>query len=215
MKKYARWSAKEDQYLRDNYEFKSRRELAKDLNRTAYAVKSRLDKLNVRKSPEAISSVCKRPNTGQIKKGNTPVNYKPVGSILLVKDKEGRSYYKIKVHDKRNVPSIQNYRFLHRYVYESTHGQIPKGKIVVFKDGNTLNCHPDNLELISRVENMKRNSATLNLSDGMIVHWLSNKGKNPVLAQALKNRPEIIKAKRAQLKLKRQINELERKTEQR
>ena len=37
-------------------------------------------------------------------------------------------------------------------------GKIPKGMIVVFKDGNTMNCVIENLELISFSENMRINS---------------------------------------------------------
>lgn len=39
---------------------------------------------------------------------------------------------------------------LHRAVYETFHGQIPKGMHVHHKDENKLNNHPSNLELMER-----------------------------------------------------------------
>jgi hypothetical protein len=45
-----------------------------------------------------------------------------------------------------------------RAIYEANFGPIPKGFVIVHKDGNKDNDHPLNLEAISRAENMKRNS---------------------------------------------------------
>ena len=38
------------------------------------------------------------------------------------------------------------------------HGEIPKGLIIVFKDNNPMNCTIENLEAITRIENMRRNT---------------------------------------------------------
>lgn len=51
-----------------------------------------------------------------------------------------------------------NFEFLHRKNWEDVYGPIPEGYIVVFRDGDRLNCESENLELITRKENMKRNS---------------------------------------------------------
>jgi hypothetical protein len=47
---------------------------------------------------------------------------------------------------------------LHRHIWETEKGKIPKGYNVVFKDGDTLNCVIDNLECISNEDNIIRNS---------------------------------------------------------
>lgn len=88
------------------------------------------------------------------KKGHTPPNTKPVGSIRIYKDKIGKYYKLIKVVNKRKWQPLQ------RIVWEEANGPIPKGMLVVFKDGDTLNCELSNLELISKEENMSRNSIT-------------------------------------------------------
>ena len=45
-----------------------------------------------------------------------------------------------------------------RKVYEENFGKIPKGFVVIHKDGDKDNDSPDNLEAISRGELMKRNN---------------------------------------------------------
>ncbi len=45
-----------------------------------------------------------------------------------------------------------------RVSYEETFGPIPKGYVIVHKDGDRYNDDPNNLEAISRAENLKRNN---------------------------------------------------------
>ena len=85
------------------------------------------------------------------KKGNRPHNWKPDGTIEPRYDKSGKTYLYIKIKDSHWV-------LYHRYVWEKEVGEIPKGLIVSFKDKNFQNCDINNLELISRVDNMNRNT---------------------------------------------------------
>lgn len=45
-----------------------------------------------------------------------------------------------------------HHRYVHRLVYEDSHGSIPEGYIVHHKDGNPLNYSPDNLEAMTYAE---------------------------------------------------------------
>lgn len=54
-----------------------------------------------------------------------------------------------KAYDRRRRPVV---------VYEQTYGPVPPGFVVVHKDGDRYNDNPENLEAISRAENMRRNS---------------------------------------------------------
>ena len=50
---------------------------------------------------------------------------------------------------------------LHRYVYEHEVGEIPKGYDIHHKDHNKNNNEPENLELLTRKEHLKRHAAEM------------------------------------------------------
>lgn len=85
------------------------------------------------------------------KKGNKPHNTKPVNTINVRLDSDGRPYQYIKIKDS-------HWELLQRYVWTQAHGEIPTGSVVIFLDGNYLNCDISNLQVISRKENMARNT---------------------------------------------------------
>jgi hypothetical protein len=84
------------------------------------------------------------------KKGSRPANWKEPGTIEIRKDTNDNYYQYIKISDS-------NWKFLHRHIWEQTNGEIMKGHIIVFRDKNPMNCKIENLEMITRVENLKRN----------------------------------------------------------
>ena len=88
----------------------------------------------------------------RFKRGQMPHNWKPVGHERINVD----GYREVKIAEPKLFAQ------LHRLVWLSNFGRVPRGKIIVFKDRNKLNCDPSNLEAISRVENMRRNSYHLN-----------------------------------------------------
>ena len=81
------------------------------------------------------------------KKGNEPHNIRYDGHERISKD----GYVEIRVNKGKYV-------LKHRFVWEQSNGKVPKNYIIVFKDKNQQNITLENLELISRVENMKRNT---------------------------------------------------------
>jgi hypothetical protein len=85
------------------------------------------------------------------KKGNKPANTKPVGTINVRADSSGRLYQYIKIKDS-------HWELLQRHVWTKANGEIPRGSVVIFLDGNYLNCDISNLQVISRRENMARNT---------------------------------------------------------
>jgi hypothetical protein len=85
------------------------------------------------------------------KKGNKPYNTKPNGTINVRADSSGRLYQYIKIKDS-------HWELLQRYVWTQANGEIPRGFVVIFLDGNYLNCELSNLQVISRKENMARNT---------------------------------------------------------
>lgn len=94
-----------------------------------------------------------RANRTNFKKGHIPHNSNPQGNGAIVsrKDSSGKYYKFIRV--KKGV-----WELYHRYLWEQKNGKIPEKHLVVFKDGNTENVTIENLELISMIANMYRNS---------------------------------------------------------
>ena len=98
-------------------------------------------------SAEAIERV----KQTQFQKGNKPANWRPLGSERITRD----GYIEVKVRDKQGN---RNWELKHRWIYIQNFGLIPKNHVVVFKNGNITNFELNNLELISKEENMKRNT---------------------------------------------------------
>lgn len=96
-------------------------------------------------SPEQIEKTKKT----RFKPGQTPHNTNYDGHISIRKCK-GFPYAWIRVEKGKYV-------LLHRYVYINAYGNIPAGCNVQFKDGNTLNCNPENLYLINRSKQVRIN----------------------------------------------------------
>jgi hypothetical protein len=91
----------------------------------------------------------------RFKKGNVPLTTLYNGIITKRKDtlKTGEIiYYKwIRI-------SKANWKMLHVYNWEKVYGPLPEGYILVFKDGDKMNCDVNNVEKITLQENMRRNS---------------------------------------------------------
>lgn len=151
-------------------------------------------------SPEAIE----RTKATRFKKGNIPHNcYHEVGKITVR-------------HDHHNRENSRPYKYiclevglwkpLHVHNWEHANGPVPEGHCLWFKDENTMNCEVENLELITRKENIMRNQ----LADKTVATRLSMKrgGKglvDTILRDELLKHPEIIDLKRKQLLLQREI----------
>ena len=162
------WTKDEVARLRELYPNKGNKELAKMFRRSEVAIFGKAGELGLRKSEKYLKSIRWQnghvphnkgkqfPPTGrmketQFKKGHVPHCWKQIGTERIAKD----GYIERKVSDTRTrkdwVP-VQN------IVWIQAHREIPKGHIVVFKNRNKTDFRLENLELISRQENMLRNS---------------------------------------------------------
>lgn len=75
------------------------------------------------------------------KKGHIPHNARPVGHERI-DTKDGYIYVK--------VDGLRTMVLKHRHVWEQANGPVPEGHVVVFRDGNRMNCSLDNLLLVKR-----------------------------------------------------------------
>ena len=80
-----------------------------------------------------------RANKTSFKKGCRPSNYREVGSERVTKD----GYIEIKVGPKE-------WKFKHQVIWEKYNGNIPRGHVVIFGDGNKENLDINNLILVTR-----------------------------------------------------------------
>lgn len=111
------------------------------------------------KDPERVAEIKKRMAPTQFKKGEAPLNEKPVGTIVI--NDHG---YKLR---KRQMEGTlwERWEFLHRAVWIEHNGPIPDGMMVIFRDGDRLNCDITNLTLISKQENAALNKLGLRSED--------------------------------------------------
>jgi hypothetical protein len=173
-----KFTAEEDLFLRENYLTMPAKRMAAALGRAECTARQRLKVLGIT-IPAEVAEAFKRQfqikkgsvpqNKGKkqadymnaesiarakatcFKKGNLPHNTKSDMEISIRPDRRGINYKFIRVGLGEWVP-------LQRYVWESANGIIQKGMKVVFKDGNTMNCNLDNLEILSCADLMKKNS---------------------------------------------------------
>ncbi len=88
----------------------------------------------------------------RFKKGQMPHNWHPIGHEGLT----GDGYLRRKMTD--TGCTRRDYVHVHILLWTEHNGAVPKGHCVIFKDGNKANIAIENLDCISRADNMKRNS---------------------------------------------------------
>jgi len=85
----------------------------------------------------------------QFKPGHIPHNTKHDGIIVMrSKYSTGEKYLYIRLAIAKWMP-------LHRHIWTTANGPIPKGYILQFRDHNPLNCDLDNLYMISRSDHAR------------------------------------------------------------
>lgn len=172
MKKFTQ---QEDDFLRANYLAIPTKRMSTMLGRSESSARQRLHLLGLQVPPAIVDGFKKNSQfkKGQIpknkgkpmsadlynkvkatmfKKGNQPHNTAAANGVISIrKDKTGRLYKYIRV-------ALGKWELYHRFIWEQANGSIPEGMMVAFKDGDTMNCTLENLEVITMAENMARNT---------------------------------------------------------
>lgn len=110
-------------------------------------------------------------NKTLFKKGGLPPNTEFDGAIKLRNYGGKDKYYFIRLKKSKWV-------LYHRYLWEQTNGEIPKGMLIVFKDRDSTNCTIENLECISMKENLIRNRNRKKAAESMRKTWAIEKMRN-------------------------------------
>lgn len=127
---YHAYTKEEIEYLEINSRNMTRKQLTDSFNEkygTDISVKSITNKCNSLKS------------FGKEERHN-------VGDIV----KRSDGYLLIKVSNDKNIPKYKRWVLLHRFVWEENFGNIPDGKVVIFKDSDKGNCDISNLALVDK-----------------------------------------------------------------
>lgn len=208
MKKF--WTTREERWLRQMWSEHSVEYLADYFECTKNQVRSKAKRMKLPtmgdgrfvKGQTPWNKGLKGLNYGgretQFTKGHQPHNTKHNGCISIRTDNRGMKQKFIRV-------ALGKWEPLSRHVWRKHHGNIPAGYVVAFKNGNTMNCDISNLEMITRQEAIAR----IRLLDNYIISSLSmtpGRGKrDPRLKNFIKDYPELIEARRAQLMLNAKI----------
>lgn len=170
-----RWTDKERDFLKANYRKRYAEQMAKVLKRSVSSVRNQISQMGLEK-PKEFWQECgrrlvKSGKANRFKRGLVPWNlgksYNPGGrsvetrfkkgrivpakEFYLYPDKNGKMYKHVRVSAGKRRP-------LHQVNFERTSGKIPPGYILRFVDGDTMNCDPSNLTLITKEQNMRLNA---------------------------------------------------------
>ena len=180
-----RWTSQEIEVLRAEYPDRKTVLVAKKLGRSERSVFAKAAALGLQKTEEYLASpdACRlrrgqgrgiqhrfpkghtpwnagrkgwsaggKSRETRFKKGEKPWTWKPIGSERVTKD----GTLQRKVSDTGYPP--RDWVAVHALLWREANGEIPEGHIVVFRNGDKSDIRMDNLELITRAENMRRNS---------------------------------------------------------
>lgn len=180
------WSPASIARLRELYPDTPAKKIAGLLKRSKCSICAKAAALGLEKSPAALSEMARKTlavagaafrfqkghvpaNKGlrrpgwhagrmretQFKKGQFPFNRDPdfyvIGALRVNSD----GYIDMRTSF---APGALGWRALAHILWEDAHGPVPKGHCLIFKDRDPLNVCLENLELITRAENMRRNS---------------------------------------------------------
>jgi hypothetical protein len=230
---YHTFTEAEDNYLRENFDKITYGEIARRLNISYSIIQRRINKkLGLKLSAEiyherhykgcfkkgqkswnkGCHTIHKGSEKSWFKKGHQPANTLFDGAIVIRFDHYNRSI------DARPIKFIRvnkgKWVEYQKYIWEKHNGPIPKGMVIRFKDGDSMNTDINNLMLITKAQNLMMNKpddlyttrcASKNLTDGYIAGQLA-RGNKELKEELLKNKP-LLELRRAEIKFKKTLKE--------
>lgn len=141
------WTASEIALLHKLYPHVNTREVCRQIGRPFHATRQKARQLDIRKTPAYFASASSgRFRLGQkTSKERNPNPPFAVGAEVIRKNCLLR---KVSSTGDRWV----DWRFVHHIVWEQAHGPIPKGRCIIFRDGNKMNPVLANLALVTQAE---------------------------------------------------------------
>jgi len=176
--RHRNFTNQELEFIKSNYQHLYCKEIAIKLHCSIYSIYNVAHRLNLQKGTYpwnrgfAGKGICKKnrasfikgiipwntgtkgickANNGSFKKGIIPYNTGHDGDIRIRKNKKRKPYKFYRV-------SKMHWIHYHRKIWMDTYGPIPAGYIIVFKNNDQMDVRIENLEMITREENMRRNT---------------------------------------------------------
>jgi hypothetical protein len=195
---FTKYSADEIEFLKQNYTTLSWKEIGDAIGRSHDSVKNKAQCLGLSRTKEQSWAIQDRLSTStRFKKGQLPACTLYDGAISHRTD-NGITYRYI-----RTAPA--KWEMLHIINWQKQNGPLPDGMILRCKNGNQLDCRPENWEPVDRATHLELNSGRKTLTDKYIINNISR--GDAQLKEAVAQMPGLIELKRNQLKLGRIINE--------
>lgn len=162
------WTEREKKFVTENFALMDYAELGHLIDRSKLAIQGFLDRNGLRLPEDEYKrrrNECLKlgrhtgVNKGQhlsrateFKKGNKPGNTKGEGALTI---RWGRKDNKPSMWKKLSDSHWMPYA---HYIWQQSGRKIEKGMCIWFINGNPLDCRIENLEMITRSENLRRNS---------------------------------------------------------
>lgn len=124
---------------------------------TRYGIKTgrtgRFEKgqISPNKGKKMSSEMYEKCKATMFQKGNRPHNEQPIGSRVVSHD----GYIYEKVRDDLKIKACERWRPVQALIWEKHFGPVPKGKNVIFLDGNKRNFDINNLACIDNAEHLE------------------------------------------------------------
>lgn len=193
---YERYTLEQDDYIRNNYQKKGNRAIAKELKRTEKSICKRMIVLGLKRSEESLKKM-RSENNGCYKKGRVSEKAFFNGQLQLIYDERyDNTFYNIKIDGK--------FVRFSRYLYEQYHNdKLTADDIVYHLDGNGMNVLKENLVKIKRADLLDKN---IN-SDVAFVKRIFRINDPEEVDFFVKQNPDLLKLKKNIIKLNQKINE--------
>jgi HNH endonuclease len=204
---HSKWTPEWDAFLKENYQQIGDVGLAKMFEEkfpknypwTAKHIGKRRGYLGLHRTKTEVSEIVKANLESGIYEFNGTKRWALIGQLpentkrVWRNNRDGNPFIVIKINGK--------FHHYNRFVWEQHNGKIPKGMCIRHIDGDFRNNDISNLEMISRAENVIKNSGYEELTDKYIVGRLTT--KNREFREILTQNSELIELQRNIYKAKR------------
>lgn len=139
------------------------------------------------------------------RKGHLPHNTKYDGHESVRTEKSGRKYVHVRV-------ALGKYVMKQVLEWEKANGPVPEGMILRCRNGNTLDCRPENWYPVTRSEHARLNNLTSDINKKSLA---MSKYHHPELKELFEQHPELAELKVLSNQLTREIHGKIRKRKKR